>query len=267
MSPSKVSVHNLAVFDSAGVVQEYAAFAELYPGEIALINEISFDYSSPSILDIGVGAGRTVEALRGISGSYIGIEPAPGMVRRAQELHPEADLRCANVLDLAAVAPPSSFDIAFFSFNGIDYLTHEERLKALREVYRVLKPGGSFIFSTHQLSFGLEHRGFKGEIPRENLGIRNVVRAAFVNGRALIRYVANQTKVQVNKRYAILNDQAHAYALLTYYVSVEEQLHQLRECGFDSTQCSFYNPLGGKISVEELETSKLPWFYLRVVKQ
>lgn len=41
----------------------------------------------------------------------------------------------------------TSFDIVVFSFNGIDSICSEQgRLISLREIYRVLRPGGYFIF-------------------------------------------------------------------------------------------------------------------------
>lgn len=43
-----------------------------------------------------------------------------------------------------------SFDIVFFSFNGLDYIQSRElRLKAYTEICRVLKKWGFFIFSSH----------------------------------------------------------------------------------------------------------------------
>ena len=43
----------------------------------------------------------------------------------------------------------ASFDLAVFSYNGLDGLSHGERLLALAEIRRVLAPGGHFIFSAH----------------------------------------------------------------------------------------------------------------------
>ena len=42
------------------------------------------------------------------------------------------------------------FDIVFFSFNGLDYVYPEgRRVVALKEIERVLKKGGYFIYSSH----------------------------------------------------------------------------------------------------------------------
>jgi ubiquinone/menaquinone biosynthesis C-methylase UbiE len=42
-----------------------------------------------------------------------------------------------------------TFDFVMFSFNGLDYLSHSDRLLALGEIRRVLKPAGLLLFSSH----------------------------------------------------------------------------------------------------------------------
>lgn len=39
-----------------------------------------------------------------------------------------------------------SFDLVWFSFNGIDYVNHIDRLTILQEIYRVTKPGAILYF-------------------------------------------------------------------------------------------------------------------------
>ena len=45
----------------------------------------------------------------------------------------------------------NSFDLAWFSFNGIDYVATAGRVRILEEVRRILRPGGTFCFSSHNL--------------------------------------------------------------------------------------------------------------------
>lgn len=105
------------------------------------------------ILDLGCGTGRTTYALyqQGYK-DIIGIDLTPAMITAAQALstHFQADLdfRVGNATALEFQA--ASFDAVIFSFNGIMSIPRaEQRRKALQEVWRVLRTGGHFIFTTH----------------------------------------------------------------------------------------------------------------------
>ncbi len=50
-----------------------------------------------------------------------------------------------------AVFDNACFDFVLFTFNGIDGMSHEKRIKTLKEIFRVLKYDGVFAFSTHNL--------------------------------------------------------------------------------------------------------------------
>jgi SAM-dependent methyltransferase len=53
--------------------------------------------------------------------------------------------------------PANSFDCALFSNNGMDHIPgYGEKLNLFRQVLRVLKPGGIFIFSVHRI-WGPDH--------------------------------------------------------------------------------------------------------------
>ena len=47
----------------------------------------------------------------------------------------------------------NSFDFVLFSYNGVDYVDHADGLAILREIRRLIRPGGYFCFSTHNLNF------------------------------------------------------------------------------------------------------------------
>jgi SAM-dependent methyltransferase len=102
-----------------------------------------------SILDLGVGGGRTTPYLSEIASHYVGIDYAEEMIRVCRTKFPNLQFDVTDASDLSGFAD-ASFDAVIFSFNGIDYLAPDEKREVcLRECYRVLKKGGIFIFSTH----------------------------------------------------------------------------------------------------------------------
>jgi SAM-dependent methyltransferase len=72
------------------------------------------------------------------------------MVRACQQRYPDVDVREGDARALTDVAD-ESFDIAIFSTNGIDAVSHEDRALILAEAHRVLSPGGIFLLSTYYL--------------------------------------------------------------------------------------------------------------------
>lgn len=110
-----------------------------------------------SVLDIGCGSGRTTFPLVKLGYKVTAIDLTPAMIKSAKEMSKEfgikADFRLGNAKDLKF--KNESFDNALFSFNGWNQIPgRENRLKALKEIYGVLKPGGYFIFSSHIRRFG-----------------------------------------------------------------------------------------------------------------
>ncbi|MDO8741411.1 MAG: methyltransferase domain-containing protein [Candidatus Woesearchaeota archaeon] len=104
------------------------------------------------IFDIGCGSGRTTFSLVKIGYKVIGIDLTPAMIKTAKRLSKEfrikIDFRVGNAANLKI--RNESFDNALFSFNGWDQIPGEEnRLKALKEANRAIKPGGYFIFTSH----------------------------------------------------------------------------------------------------------------------
>jgi len=110
--------------------------------------------SDGRILDLGCGAGRTTFGLyREGYRKIIGVDFSPGMIRKAR-LHsarrgPRIPFRVGDACRLPFRA--GSFEGALFSFNGLMTIPRLTlRITALREVRRVLVPGGRFVFTTHE---------------------------------------------------------------------------------------------------------------------
>jgi SAM-dependent methyltransferase len=106
------------------------------------------------ILDLGCGAGRTTFGLydEGYR-DLIGVDLAPAMIRQARaharRRGQRIPFRVADACRLPFRA--RSFDGALFSFNGLMTIPRRSlRIAALREVRRVLVPGGRFVFTTHE---------------------------------------------------------------------------------------------------------------------
>lgn len=100
------------------------------------------------MLDLGCGTGRTTIHIKNLGNHVIGSDISPLMITRAKKLHPNLDFEVQD----ACVLPYTEdvFDAVVFSFNGLDCIYPEEnRVKALKEIFMVLKPGGVFVFSSH----------------------------------------------------------------------------------------------------------------------
>jgi SAM-dependent methyltransferase len=138
---------NLRTYDTPQVAAHYAALEYLTPCERLLFE--TYIKPGSAILDLGVGGGRTTRYLANRAGRYVGVDYAAAMVGACQAKFPGLEFVVADAADLSAFAD-SSFDVAIFAFNGIDYVLPEKsRRLCFGHVYRVLKPGGTLIFSTH----------------------------------------------------------------------------------------------------------------------
>ncbi len=116
-------------------------------GERVVINSIADEVRGQGILDLGVGAGRTAWLLRLLTEDYVALDWSPEMVSACRSLHPGIDVRVGDAGDLSDF-PASRFKLVFFSYNGIDNLGHEHRLRVLDEVRRVVQRDGLFVYST-----------------------------------------------------------------------------------------------------------------------
>ena len=144
----RVSDQNVAVYSDPGVVAEYAhSNGWINLGEQAAVMSVAHVVRGKRILDIGVGAGRTVSLLSLLSDSYVGVDYTPEQLEACQQRYPHLDLRLADARDLSQF-DDASFDFVFFSFNGIDCVDHHDRALVLSEMHRVLVPGGIVSYST-----------------------------------------------------------------------------------------------------------------------
>jgi len=108
--------------------------------------------ASGRVLEIGFGFGGTIgEYPRAQVREVVGLEPNPGMVRRARRSLPLAPFPVRFVRGVAETMPfePASFDtvVSNWTLCSLDRLP-----EALGEIHRVLAPGGRLLFLEHGLS-------------------------------------------------------------------------------------------------------------------
>jgi SAM-dependent methyltransferase len=131
------------------VVNRYTSVG-LWPSEEILCRK----YFPPEaqVLDVGCGTGRTTVPLAQMGYRCVGIDLSPAMIGRAQALSEGLDVRYLVMDAMDLRFPDETFDAVLFSYNGIELLPGREgKRQAFREVHRVLRPDGVFIFTTHSI--------------------------------------------------------------------------------------------------------------------
>lgn len=138
---------NLEVYNRRSVVDHYAGAAWLQPCEAYCFDK--YVKLGDTILDLGMGGGRTTPPLLAKASRYVGVDYSQSMVEACRKKFPALEFYCEDASDLKRF-DDRSFDVVVFSFNGIDHIrTVESRALCMREVSRVLRPDGRFIFSSH----------------------------------------------------------------------------------------------------------------------
>lgn len=245
---------NRNVYEDAKVAQDYEQMRGLNLPEQLLFQKYFSLITGKNILDIGCGAGRTTEYLLPIAGDYIGIDYSDVMVSRCKARFPQAHIEVCDVREMSRFSA-NQFDFILFSFNGIDYISHEDRIRALHEIDRILAEDGYFMFSTH-------NREVAGEIAGPtyafSLHPKRLARNLYTYWIARRNRKLNLHKQSYFDHYAILNDPAHDYALMTYYISPNSQVAQLRENGF---QVIDQASIDGELYGGAFEDAHSKWLY------
>jgi ubiquinone/menaquinone biosynthesis C-methylase UbiE len=138
---------NLRVFSSSQAVWDLSVY-RLYPEEEYLFPK----YYRPgdSVLDLACGLGRTTLMLHEMGLAVRGVDRSDVLIQIAKRRLPYLDLQQGSYDRIEEA--DASFSHVLISFNGIDYaFPSAQRVTALRECARVLKPGGTFIYSSHNL--------------------------------------------------------------------------------------------------------------------
>ena len=234
------------VYNKAQVVRQYAEASQLNPVEHLILQELLPEIKSKRLLDIGVGGGRTTGALLEISQNYTAIDSAAEMVALTRKRFGLESVWCCDARDMRRFAN-SSFDFALFSFNGIDYVSYQDRLRIISEVARVLCAGGLFMFSSHNRNFRyldkLPWQEGRSKLTPEF--IKEILSTLVF----LPRHLRLKQHEIYESDYAIVNDNLHRYSLLTCYVTISAQTRDLVRAGFSEVRA--YDRKGKRVTTDD----------------
>jgi SAM-dependent methyltransferase len=129
---------------------DYNAVSNIYDFSRAAARETVAELSkilrlteTSRLLDLGCGTGNFTAALGQYAASVTGIDISEGMLRRARAKFPNLNFVHGDVTNLPF--DPDTFDGAF----TVQVLHHiKEKERFLKEVYRVLRPGGRFVIDS-----------------------------------------------------------------------------------------------------------------------
>ena len=251
---------NRDAYQRRGALRQFgAASGWLEAGEHAAIGLVRHAVGGRPILDIGVGGGRTAPLMREISDDYCGIDYAPAMVALARRRFPDLPfvLMDARQLDFA----DDCFGLAIFSYNGIDSVDLAGQQAILREVHRVLLPGGYFVFSAMNYAAVTaegewpDWRVFDGAGGDPWLPVRGMVRLA-LGGFNRLRGAA---VAYDDGEMAIGPLSACNFSLVSVFVSLAGQVRRLHAAGFDVE--TILTPADRQLSTDATDHDAAPWHH------
>ncbi|WP_198807038.1 class I SAM-dependent methyltransferase [Leptolyngbya sp. BL0902] len=216
---------NQSAYAQPSLVRYYTQIQQLQPAEQGLWAELQARLPTLTMLDLGIGGGRTTQYFWPQVGQYTGIDYSPEMIAacRARFGSDGPNMAVMDARDLSTFAD-NSFDLIWFSYNGLDYVSHTDRLQILQEVHRVGKPGGSFVFSSHNLQAMAHVFDY-----RQHLSLNPITTYVDLVMWGLLRWFNRGLTVAdlVKADHLILRDESHNFALQTYYIHPEAQIKQL----------------------------------------
>ena len=218
-------------YSSKNVVDWYDKLHFLFPSEKVLFEKFAEKISGKKVLDIGIGGGRTTDYFSKIKCDYTGVDYIADFSKLVSEKYKNLSIKQCDARNMKMFSD-NTFDFILFSFNGIDNMDDEGRIAIFKEIARVLKPDGVFMFSTHNK----DYKYFNKMPWHEKWSFKlNFIKLCLVVLKSYPRHLKMKKHEFHTSDYSIINDTAHEFNVLTYYISILKQKEQLQSIGFKNT--------------------------------
>jgi len=250
---------NKELYKRHDIVQSYVNNNGLALPEKTIFALLSNALPQMRMLDIGIGGGRTTYYFVPLVKDYVGTDYAEEMIVACKERfskEKELSFYTCDVRDMS-IFPDSSFDFILFSFNGLDYISHKDRLKALKDIQRVAKKDALFCFSSHNIEYLhklFELKSLIGWNPKKS--IRKIKK-----WQKLRKMYSNEEYQKLkSSQYSFFLDGSHDFSLKTYYIKPAYQIQQLENNGFSDIQ--LYSLATGEKIDRKIDLNKIDDAYI-----
>jgi len=248
---------NKRVYESDALAVRYAERQPLQPPEETILEIVRKDLAPKRMLDVGVGGGRTTPRFAPLVEEYVGIDYSPAMIAvcesRFQAMGSTYRFIVADVRSMP-MFENERFDFVLCSYNGLDYVAGATRMQALREIGRVLRCGGYFALSSHNLR-SLERRlVFSRSGSLKSMAARVRWQLQFRRHNPGLPSLASADCIEVN-------DGALDFRLRTYYQRAQSQVEELQKAGFQQVRVFRLSDGGYIDSEQELRKNGEDWLY------
>jgi ubiquinone/menaquinone biosynthesis C-methylase UbiE len=235
------------------IVEYFAKEGFLQEPEKTILNMLGEELKNMKMLDMGVGGGRTTYYFAPLVKEYVGIDYSSGMIDACNNKYYnnnnnisfiQCDVRNMDIFE------NDTFDFILFSFNGIDSISFDDRIKVLEEINRIGKKDAYYCFSTLNILY-LEEV-FKFRLSRNIL-------------KAIIKYVWTKVindnpKTLIKKDYAIIYEWVYDLKFSHCYINPIFQAKELSNIGFKDIRI-FSLKDGREIDNIDIPNVKDPWLY------
>ncbi|RAW02684.1 class I SAM-dependent methyltransferase [Pseudochryseolinea flava] len=170
---------------------------------------VAEDYVSGDVLEVGCGEGRGVETLMKKAKSFTAVDKIKPVIDELQQRFPAGKFMSMNIPPLSGLND-NTFD-SIFSFQVIEHIQND--FLYLKEIHRVLKPGGVALITTPNRKMSLSRNPWhiREYLPQELADLAKRIfpsvemKGITGNNKVMSYYQENKKSVEKITRFDIFN--------------------------------------------------------------